>query len=725
MNIKAIWHKLFKKKNKTKALMDYKNIISIPTRENFNNNQEMLSLIDKYKKEYLNILTLTQKKYYIGNDIRSKELSTNLNMNISLLISIFMSEDQETLINISIKEKVNCLINQRKLNLYYEKISNLENETNARLVAIMEIYQERKMFLSKNKKNTLLNEVDNLARTLIVYLSQKTAIMRDVNANIEKSIIDYITNNNENLLREEENEIRKRRNKLLKLKKVLPTDIQIRDDLKFILSDIANAERLLEIYAYQNKDKLENLRSSLKEIKETTINDTNKESLLDKIKNIELNYLVFFYYGRKILTEKDLETLYGIKFNILSFSSTGIVDVFDLENADEIEINSYQEIIFQKIQRLVKGENYNVKAFFKEDYMEALLGLKNIFSIDGHFDTEHILKDKYLFNLLLALDNIDGLNLFIKNYKVDKSLYDSLDFYEDYFEWDSISLEAILWLKSIQKKELESRFSQLLSKHFYYNCNEFYHLPEGIKKIKYIRRWDIPNSLSCIIGDNVNNKIIVMPSTLKEFSGELFAECSLKGIYLNEGLEKIDNNALACKSLKRIIIPSTLRNFDLNALDIPNLSSIIFNNYENSIILNNSDLLLYLLEPLIYLENTGTIRENSISDDLLKSQNSGFDDNLKEWLNSNLRISSSIEYECITKLKLKAIFLAIDYQNLISIICREIECKNWFREKIVANLTPNDGIGPYYANMEEIIIKLQELVRIKTNFYNDSLKQKL
>ena len=75
MNIKEIFNKLFKTNNITTDIINLNEIIKLPSRSDINS-EEIISLINNYKKEYLSILST--KKYLLPKMLSSKNIQDEL-----------------------------------------------------------------------------------------------------------------------------------------------------------------------------------------------------------------------------------------------------------------------------------------------------------------------------------------------------------------------------------------------------------------------------------------------------------------------------------------------------------------------------------------------------------------------------------------------------------------------------------------------------------------------
>ena len=72
MNIKSLINKLFKTTDELHTnIINLNDVIQIPDRDTYQDNLDIISLIDKYKEEYLS--TLSAKRYLLSDELSSKE----------------------------------------------------------------------------------------------------------------------------------------------------------------------------------------------------------------------------------------------------------------------------------------------------------------------------------------------------------------------------------------------------------------------------------------------------------------------------------------------------------------------------------------------------------------------------------------------------------------------------------------------------------------------------
>ena len=618
MKIKDYFKKFFEKNKKdNSALARFSDIVPMPKRDDFLNQKTMLDLIDKYKANYEEVLLIP--KYYIGESLYANNLYEEMKMNLDLVVFNFFIDEE----NVA-KSQISTLILREKLKLYYDAILTMKYETDARIIALNEILKEKK-FIAKFKRNIIANEINRLYITLILFASQRQALLTKIEVCLNNVLVketkDLISKNGEQENKQliEDKLIALKKSTLEEYRKVLPNFYPIREDKDKILKDLAFIERELEIYTSKNKDKIISYLDEIGRIASTSLNVNNKEELLKKLEDIELNFLVFRAYGKNLITEDYLETLYRIKFQVLTYSPNGICESLANYKMHDSELEYYKKIISTKISFFrsdiyffSSGNDVNLNDFFEEDRLCAIKVISQIIKTNNIYDPEEILKDKLKLNLTLALNDKEGLKNFYLNFPFSKDDIEKIcpDLYRIVNEgsWKNLfrinekpSIELWLWLYHLEKQNLGLNLFTLLKKHIDLGEEKNkYYFPEGIEHI----------SLDLFGGGDVlfnlrkemEGKIVILPKSLVSLDTCLFRNVSLEGLYLNEGLEYLMDRSIKCKSLKTLVISSTLENFSSLIIDEGEIETCIFNDFTNSKILNNPMLLKEFLENFVYLK---------------------------------------------------------------------------------------------------------------------------
>ncbi len=604
MNFKDFWTNLFKPKtnnDNNNNLVNIGSLIRIPKREDFLNDLEMLNLFSKLKKDYIQIIC--QNRYITSLDLDC-EVSNKLNKFVDIITNNILTEKEE-IKQLTIKDKVEYLIKSRKLELYYEEIETFEKEVIARIIVLKEIYQAKRYILLKNKKAAIINEINNLTNILSIYMAKKMAINLEILSYIKKAM--YLT---KDIDETKEKQIIKR--KVVQLKEMINLVFENYDYKdSYNLRDIARMEKDLEEWAYNHKDitDLLNKYDDYYDMKNRYYYNKNNKDILKKQRNIELLFLIYYKYGYHEELRNIIKSLYKLKFECL-IDCNKINEVINLENAEEIEKETYLEIITQKVEAMVMGQNLTFNNLFNKDIAQAKEAILNILKGEkNYFDYEEILTNKYLLNVLIACDTLEGLANLFKNYMVRKEDYEYLDFYEEAFSWnEEVSLGAIAWLTYYQGKDNESILYNLVNKHY---KKDDYILPEGLREIENTESSYFSNyyltlkaNLELIYGD-MNGKNLIMPSTLRQICDIILKNIKLKGLFLNKGLNVMDSSCLDNQNLQTLTIPASLTITPNKVAPFINIQSkrIIFNNYQDSLTLNDINNLMDFLSLFIELND--------------------------------------------------------------------------------------------------------------------------
>lgn len=531
--------------NKSTGIINYYDIFTIPNRSILDSNK--INKLEEYKNKYSSILS--SKKYLISKNIELDNIFDLINMYTELLLN-----------NISIEEENIEKSKIYKLKYYVIEIERLREELLIRLIALNEL--KHKVILP-NKRNVINNEINKLILSFTTCNSQKTSINNEIKTYLDNGKII------------EESNINKKIEELIKYINIIYLEKNINVD--YSSKSIASLEILLESYVFNNKNDVNTLKEELRRINES-IDNTDKNVLLNEINELENKYIIFHKYGRNVVTDKDLNYFYNIKFNILTKDiNNGDIPLFENKNILSIkyidfEDKVYQDIISDKINLLVKGESLLLKKI-KEKYKDPIMYSKiisyasNILKKNNIYDVENIMHIPSLFAFLLAFDKEDGLDKFFSEFKITnpsyKRNYQDREFYRDklhsnIFKWnDLIPLESLckLSILSLQCSELlNPLFENIYNTLHLYDDKSIYKIPEGIKCIHYY----LDNSstdyeyLSKISKCN----IIITPSTLTTLFLKNNSTNKLNEIKLNEGLKNV--HILEKIKIITLTIPSSL-----------------------------------------------------------------------------------------------------------------------------------------------------------------------
>ena len=614
--------KLFKIFNKNKKRIVTQELISlnalakVPDIDYFKDNNQFLLLINLRKKEYLE--TLIKEKVLTSSELKSGKLQNKLNMLHNLIEQNTLGNDLFEKVVFDEEDKVKALIILRKFTIYNEKIIELEEEVVSRIIALKEIL--KRTFLNKQKRMSIINEVNRLTNVFIVLMNQKETL-RVCLSSYSKKCFDITK---ERDLEKEEDLIRKRKKELNGYQEQAfgKINIEIND-----LNDMAQVEVALENYVYNYKEKALSLKDEIIYLYNHIEKDIDNQSkdvdqLLTEILALENKCKIFYEFGKNIIDNEDLKRIYRLKFDFFTTwryvnGVPKLIEVFVDYTTPEDEINTFKEIIYEIIKNLNSLDNLgNLARKFNIDSIIAINLLRLIkkeLQTNGKYDPKEILMDKYKLNILLAFtDSINTrvLREIYRNIYVLKNSYPEVNFYEPIFNWnDYLPLETINELKLIQNQKKDLGLYLFLKKYINDYLSEAvrYTLPEGLKIINTIFIHDISDDVRYFINvlqKNMEGKDVIMPSTLKILEGNIFESTPIKTLILNDELEYCDFDILASSAIQGITIPTVgdLLMFYYNYFSLCNckrLRTVEFKNFDQSKFYNNFDRFYSLLYPFI------------------------------------------------------------------------------------------------------------------------------
>lgn len=622
-------NKLFYKKNNNTEYISVKQTkIKLPTRNDYLNNVKVLEIIDEYKNIYCNILS--NKKTLVSKNLNFNDILPELELNAKLLYQACLeNEDNNKFFNIFNDNNeidfINTEIKIVKLELYRTKINSLYEKTKLKLIALLEVKNENKVRFHRHR-NSINNEIDNLKNLLNIFLTQEAVIMIKSNAYL-LDLKNYINNYEIDNI-EKEKTINKRLNKLYNYLKLINPElidkIKIANTSK--LNKIAFIERELELFVYQNPSKINELNNFVnKFLKQNKYYKKNKKQNLKIIEKLENYYQIFDTFGYNLLNEENINNFYKLKFNVLTCDMDNINN--KLTNLKENDLVYFENILLEKMQKIITGNNVYFNNCFKEDTVKAINLLKEYLkdNVTNDFKFNKLLRkdDYYIIPLILSFDTPNGfINLFynslIKNDYKNQIAYLSPS--GVVFKYDTIPLRTYYELYNVKiNNSLLFKIYNLWQNNALKYSN-YYYLPERIKQIHFNRLQD---DLIKKLKDRVKDKIVVFPSTLKYITYNLYNQycepinifSEAKGLILNEGIEKIGPYG-AYFNGEEIVIPASLHNIDYNAFNKEKLKRIIFNDYRNSKILKSRDelnkiffwLFKYDFEVVLHSKNEKDLR---------------------------------------------------------------------------------------------------------------------
>ena len=601
-------------------MININNIINIPTRKKYKKNKNVLNTIDKFKKEYKNILM--QDKTITSIDLHSKYLKEKMNTYLDILKELYFSVGGYTgLDTLSIEDILTYKINVLKLEIYKDKINELQKGVELRLIALNELSLRIKTNRSKNK-DALSEEITNLSFTYYIYESQKLAI-----DNAIESYKHMFLMNNNTLIGDYDKYRKACLNRIESyIKEILPDVYEKSKDLNEE-AKLALYEFYLEVWAHkkENINEAKRLLNILKDEYRISYlhSEETRKYFSGVLKDSEYKIRVIYEFNKKIFTEEDIYELYKAKFKVLALSmdeATPFVDAYN-EYRDNVAYAIYEKIVQEKIEKVLMG---NVLiTFSNKETISTLIDLfknNNIFDIVGILTNPTLL---YLLNFVTSTRKTDYEikelfnNIYSNKYAGIQSSHGYNGYYNAGILLDKrISIRS-LWCilgNELIKKESFKKFVDGENIDTIYNLYKLYfqisssveeddifEIPEGIKELLISK-----DTKQFWMYRNIEKKLengayeIKLPSTMEIFDlSILYNNVNLKMLDLNEGLRNLYriDRVYADESLKieELIVPSTLETIDWDLFDFRTLKYITFSNYENSKILRNKELIKKLL----------------------------------------------------------------------------------------------------------------------------------
>lgn len=500
------------------------------------------------------------------------------------------------------------------------------------------------------------------------------------------------------------------------------------------LLDSSNMIKVLKEYVNSNLDEVKTLQKELELLNIVNKTPLNREELLNKINNIELKYKIFYIFTNNIVKKEELEKLYNIKFEILVININKLRIPIVNKNTNNIELECYKQIVKEKIKKILKNNNEEVRKIFSQQEGKVSHILFNIFrNKDIRINIKELLyhPDPIILALLLSFDNENGFYKFLDEYKIKKMDLYFVNFRNGMFKWqDELCINTVLDI--IENDDIpEILFEQLLElKKILPKMgeSEFYKLPEGLEEIyEFDSFYCKDDEFFKRLKNKMLDKIIITPESLKRVSWLAFRDIKVREINYNEGLTYIDYifDSEYGLTTKTLTLPSSLEKTKdeiranmLGLWYIPhiNLYEMSFcpevlkiNNYENSVLLNDRYKLEILISRLFY-----KISNHSLSAQL------AFNMRTKEKLKQFGAFSHDIEpyrytYESVICSFLKKIILiSKDAKQEIEIDCdmlKETKTEEYFFR---FNKTSYSNLKIDEVNL--IISKLKELIYFKTGY---------
>lgn len=639
--LKELIRKIFKKEEiEVKVgtgISRINDLVTMPIREEFTGDTEKQALIDEYKKEYLKTLRLTRTITSV--DIMPEELHDYQNIYLDLLMNLFEVKDSEVSFdspNDIIDEELDLSIKCLKLRLYLEHVRELIIETKLRLIALNEILNEKP--LSKTRINAVINEINNLLHSLFIFQSQEWAMIKAIHDNlitIKNIDLKTFLENIDNSDVEEANEptVNKRLEEVREMALIVIPDIvgylESLDLSPKVL--IATLEQELEMYVYTNSDDLNKLREELNNLDTAlvllSLEELQKEqkTYLEIIHILELKYKIFSKYGSNLVNYEDLEELYRGKFCILMGNIFTNTNLNILEYATHIELECYQNIISEKINRIITGQETYLNLLadkYKIDVSEIINIIASIFKSDNEFSFFEILNNRILLALMLSLTYCeDWLSTFFDETYVNIKDYPEINFYTFNIDWEEkVPLASICEMIDYDIKVFEKLKNNLFYKLYqlYQNTlpQDIYKLPEGIREMHYFDYTSMPQKFLDVMDEKCKDKVVYTPTTLRKINVNIFST-AISNIVLNEGLEYLGYHSLYyCSNYK---LPTTIKYIDRTAINFKT-TELRITNYKHIALLNDDDLLKKFISDFFRAQKTEKVRHHFISNETRRKQ---------------------------------------------------------------------------------------------------------
>lgn len=612
-------HLLHYKKDTSMNLMSFKSEARIRSKDELTENE--LEQFEFYKKEYSSLL---KKQVLFSKNLDIESLTNDNDMHMELISNLFTKDEVNPFVSIhssiDIEKLLDYKIQVEKVNMYLSDILNLRKETEIRIMVLEEILNSPK-FLSITKINAIVNKIENMITKLHIFEVQGTAIYLDALSLIKTLEISDINDEEElKILLTNKKCFLHQSLKLLdkdkysKIKKI---------NFKTISLECAYLERKLEIYVYNHKNEVENIKKEIENLKDKT---GSWENLKNAFEKIEKKVKVFYLYGKNLISEDLINDLYKIKFTLFTSNIINHYDTSIVENMNYIEMECYQNIILFKLENIFKLKNYCFNDLTGEEYVKALKILENIMKNDNkEYDFYEILFNVKKLAFLLSFNNSGDTLRFFQEFYEPKSEYSNLDFCEDAFKWnDYLPLDTIYTVMETCELEVYPplfKFYLLINKRIPKN-RYYYKLPEGITKIN-VGDCNKSHSNQKLVDDirkKMKDKVVIMPSSLKDLGGYLFYGVDVRRIVLNEGLTTLAPFSIDVVS--EVNYPYTLKSsLDYSSRYVfKNMTTVVFEDYEYSELLNDKYELKNFLRQIFYIDMNDWYLENLIGGYCLKEK---------------------------------------------------------------------------------------------------------
>ena len=591
------WSNLFKNKNKIfNTELVNNSSFKIPSFEELTPEEQ--EYVNKLKEEYL--------KFYENED-------NYINLDCELFNEIKMYQDLA--LDIMHKDHfgniVNSIIDSKKLVYYSHKITEINNTLKYKYIALNGLRKDKK-YLTKHMGLYVLGK---RKINILKALDHQINIINNMFVIADKQIFDYnakaIANYPKNIDQTTKKELNDRYIEVEKdYQDLFNSSIELDDSIS-LADEITYMEILIDKFIYENKDLINKLKEQLDIIAfNEIIDEKEQQGKISNLKKIKMYYLIFYKYGRNLITKEDFNDLYQIIYNVYTYFpiSSGFTEYFN-KKANKDELILYSKIIKGKSEAFILKQSKIFEANKVSDKAYSLLlKIFNLTESDEIYKNMFIYDDfniKYFPNveLLLALDFVDGIDKYFDKKAFDHPL--KLIGKEPWISKNALKKDYYKYVfglcinpSSTQDITSQNQYSiDLIKLRQYYDSEEivlYYLLYKdkiNFNVLPYL-------SKDCVLSNFINycrnsckqdkdkNINIYIPSNTKTLSLNLYTlgidEKNFIKVYPNEQLEKIiiGKDTPSINPKIQIILPET-----------SNFTSIVYDKFE-SYKLNDYDFLL-------------------------------------------------------------------------------------------------------------------------------------
>lgn len=582
MKIKDIAKKFFKQRSSSNvtiaSLSDY---VILPTREDLQKNPETIELLDSYKKEYIQILS--SKRAILSANLTTTTIQEQMTMYIELLMNELEIDESQKLafekpyLKEAGEDKINHMVSMSKLKLYFFRIQKLELEAKLHILALKEILEE-KPFLSPMKKSAIKEKISNLLCNLQIFLNQKQAIGLEIKSYLERC---GLLEEEEFLSTEEEKKlIQTRQQELEKMLSLLSNDFPNPSNNNSDIVTLTLLEEDLEKYVYYHKEDVATLAREIEDLKRkmnydskaTTAEPPKKESFLPQILDLELKCKAFGTFGRKLISEDLLYTLYTLKFAALTEDLLNKEDFNFAIKSTYVELECYEKIIMDKIDKILRGDQFPITATYPEllplisrilkgpeneySFWNILNDQKRLYFLTTFFDAHKL---KRLFSMEDEIFNFTFTNFHPAIFKIN----------------DTIPLATIYTFMYLNGEQSTDPYF-LLYKFVIEKLNIGTLSLVGVTKILDANKSLIQSDKDFIelYRSKIEKQYYQTPSTLESINTNIFQNASFTTLNLSEGLTAIADHSFDKTKATALFLPSSLKDVETFAFNNAEIDEI-------------------------------------------------------------------------------------------------------------------------------------------------------